>query len=510
MKSSIIILISFFLFNFAHAQSPEIGQFDQSTDIGQPDKQGSAQYDEATQTYTLKGSGDNIWFEKDEFHFLHKKLNGDFILTANFELVGEGVEPQRKVGWMLRESLSEDAAHISAMIEGDGHTVLQRRALNGAYMRNPEDEISAPKSNYQIIQLEREGKKVTMRAAHMGEPLQEVGSYLMEGMSDEVFAGLAICAQNENAVEEAKVWNVRITKPVADSYNGFLSCRLETMNVFDGKRKVVYESNEVIESPNWMPDGQRLLTTLGGALYTVPVEGGELAKLNTGDIERISNDHGISFDGKQLAFTSSEDVEIGPRIYVMPLEGGTPKLLTEKAPSYWHGWSANNKEIYYVAQRDTTIYNIYKMAVKGGEEKQLTFNNSGYVDGPEASPDGKFIYYNDNASGTMQIWRMKTDGSDAEQLTFDEYNNWFPHVSPDGRWIVFLSYDKDVPPDAHPSYKRVTLRLMSLSGGAPKVIAHVYGGQGTMNVSSWSPDSQHISFVSNSGYEVEPVSRVGE
>lgn len=510
MKPSICILISFFLFNFAYAQSSGIGVFDNSTDIGQPDKQGSAQYDEASQTYTLKGAGYNIWFERDEFHFLHKKLSGDFILTANFEFVGEGVDPQRKVGWMLRESLAEDAAHISAMVQGDGQTVLQWRVLNGAYMRDPEDEIMAPKRNYQIMQLEREGKKVTMRVAHMGEPLQEIGSYMMEGMPDDVFAGLFVCSQNENVVEEAKIWNVRITKPVADNYNGFLSCRLETMNVFDGKRKVVYESNEVIESPNWMPDGKSLLTTMGGKLYTIPIEGGGLEELNTGEINRINNDHGISFDGKWLAITSNTDVEVGPRIYILPIEGGTPKLLTEKAPSYWHGWSANNKEVYYVAQRDTAIYNIYKMAVKGGEEKQLTFNTSGYVDGPEGSPDGKYIYYSDNASGTMQIWRMKTDGKDPEQLTFDEYNNWFPHVSPDGKWIVFLSYDKDVPPDAHPSYKRVTLRLMSLSGGAPKVIANIYGGQGTMNVSSWSPDSKHISFVSNSGYEFEDVSKVDQ
>ncbi|WPP51200.1 TolB family protein [Catalinimonas niigatensis] len=510
MKPSMIIFISFFLFNFAHAQSPAIGIFDNSTDIGQPGMQGSAEYDEATQTYTLKGSGYNIMFEKDEFHFLHKKLSGDFILTANFKFEGDGVDPQRKVGWMLRETLSEDAAHISATLQGDGNTEMQWRVLNGAYMRDPEDKIVAPKLNYQILQLEREGKEVIMRAAHMGEPLQEIGSYKLESLSDEIYAGLIVSSQNENVVEEAKVWNVRITKPVADNFNGFLSSRLETMDVFDGTRKVVYESNEVIESPNWMPDGNNLLTTLGGKLYTIPIEGGALKPLNTGEIERINNDHGISFDGKQLAFTSNENVEIGPRIYTMPIEGGEPKLLTEKAPSYWHGWSANNKEVYYVAQRDTPVYNIYKIAVKGGEEKQLTHNTSGYVDGPESSPDGKYIYYNDNASGTMQIWRMKTDGTNPEQLTFDEYNNWFPHVSPDGKWIVFLTYDQDVPTDAHPSYKRVMLRLMSLSGGAPKVIANIYGGQGTMNVSSWSPDSRQISFVSNTGTEFEQVSRANE
>lgn len=509
MKSLFTFLVCFSLLRIAYAQS-NIGIFDNSTDIGQPDLAGAAEYDEATQTYTLQGSGYNIWFERDEFHYLHKKLNGDFILTANFEFSGDGVDPHRKVGWMLRESLAEDAAHISAVKHGDGLTALQRRVLNGAYMRDPQDEIHAPKSSYQILQLERKGEQVTMRAANTGEPLQEIGSYHMEGMPGEIYAGLFISSHNENVKEEAKVWNVRVTQPVAEGYNGFMACRLETMNVLDGTRKVVYESSDRLESPNWMPDGQRLLTNKDGYLYTIPVNGGELEKLNTGDISRINNDHGISFDGKQLAITSSQNVEVGPRVYILPVEGGTPRLLTEGAPSYFHGWSANNKNIYYVAQRDTAIYNIYKMPVKGGKEEQLTFNTEGYVDGPEESPDGKFVYYNDNASGTMQIWRMKPDGSDPEQLTFDEYNDWYPHVSPDGKWIVFLSYDKDVPPDAHPSYRRVMLRLMSLSGGAPRVIAHMYGGQGSMNVSSWSPDSKHISFVSNSGVQYDDTSTLNQ
>ena len=155
----------------------------------------------------------------------------------------------------------------------------------------------------------------------------------------------------------------------------------------------------------------------------------------------------------------------------------------------------------YVAQRGgSKIYDIYRKSIKGGQEVKLTDNKKlEHVDGCEYSPDGKYIYYNGSkAGGTMQLWRMKPDGSNKEQLTFDEYNDWFPHISPDGKWIAFISFAPDIELNSHPSYKQVMLRLMPVSGGAPKVIAYLYGGQGTINVNSWSPDSKHIAFVSNS------------
>jgi Tol biopolymer transport system component len=278
---------------------------------------------------------------------------------------------------------------------------------------------------------------------------------------------------------------------------GYIGCRLETMNVFDYTRKVIHESKGRFEAPNWMPDGKKLLFNENGSLYTIPVNGGTPEKLNTGTANRLNNDHVISFDGKWVAISHSPEGS-GSKIFVLPITGGTPKQITDRAPSYLHGWSADNKEVYYVAQRDTPVYNIYKNSVNGGKEVQLTFNKSGHVDGPEGSPDGKWIYYNGSQTGTMQIWRMKPDGSAREQLTFDEYNDWFPHVSPDGKWIVFVSFSTKVSPADHPSYKRVMLRLMPANGGAPRVIAYLYGGQGTINVPSWSPDSKHIGFVSNS------------
>jgi TolB protein len=499
----ITLMLASAIFTSSFAGNP-VGIFEDHTDVGKPKNAGSVMYDDKTQTYTLKGSGYNIWFERDEFHYAYNKIKGDFILTANFAFIGKGVEPHRKVGWMVRESLDDNSAHISATAHGDGLTVLQGRRLRGAFMRDPQDEIFSPKAGYQILQLERQGKNIIFRAAQVGEPLQLIGMQRMPDMPDEVLAGLFINSHNPDVIEEARVWNVRIDKPVPESYNpdteGWIGCRLETMNVFDGKRTVIRESKGRFEAPNWMPDGKKLLFNENGLLYTIPVEDGTPEKLNTGTVNKLNNDHGISFDGKMLAISSHREglQGGGSTVYVLPLSGGTPKLITERTPSYFHGWTADNKEVLYVAQRDTPVYNVYKSPAAGGKEVQLTFFKKGHVDGPEGSPDGKYIYYNGSQSGTMQLWRMKPDGSGREQLTFDENNNWFPHVSPDGKWIAFISFLPEVSPDVHPSYKRVTLKLMPASGGAPRAIAYLYGGQGTINVPSWSPDSKSIAFVSNS------------
>jgi TolB protein len=489
------------------AQTNTLGIFDQSDDIGNPKNKGSVIFDSQTQTYTLNGSGYNIWFNRDEFRYLYKAIKGDFIATANFEFAGDGTEGHRKIGWMLRQSKDDDAVHYSAVSHGDGLTVLQWRGLRGAYMRDPEDEITWSKKAPYVIQLERSGNTITMRVAHSGEPLQTVGSHEAENMQEEILIGLFICSHNADVIEQARVWNVRIDQPVLENYNpgqeGYLGCRLETMNVFDGKRRVIYESPDRFEAPNWMPDGKKLLINMNGFLYKIPASGGDLEKLNTGFADHNNNDHGISFNGKLLAISHQRQGMPGggSTVYVLPLKGGTPKMITENTPSYFHGWAPNNKELVYVAQRNgVPIYNIYRNSINGDKEVALTENKAGeHVDGCEYAPDGKYIYYNGSHTGTMQLWRMKPDGSGKEQITFDEYNDWFPHISPDGKWIVFISFSKDIEVNGHPSYKRVMLRLMPAEGGAPRVIAYLYGGQGTINVPSWSPDSEHIAFVSNSG-----------
>jgi TolB protein len=508
MKFKLLLIIVLFSAGTSAQNSP-VGIFRNASDIGNPGLKGSAVYNPVNQEYTIKGGGYNIWFERDEFYFLFNKIKGDFIITANFAFKGEGKVLHRKTGIMIRESDAGNASHISATLHGDGLTVLQWREIKGAFMRDPQDEIFPMKKNFEILQIERTGKRITMRASHPGEPLQIVGYHDMVDLKEEVLAGVFVCSHDPAVVEEARIWNVRIDKPVSDNYNpgkeGWLGCRMEILDVFNGIRKVIYEKNGRFEAPNWMPDGKKLLFNMNGSIYKIPVEGGEPEKLNTGFADNINNDHGISFDGKMLAISHGRAglPGGGSSVYVLPLEGGTPKLITDDTPSYWHGWSPDNKKLIYVAQRNNIpIYNIYSNSINGGNEVALTANKAGdHVDGCEFSPDGKFIYFNASYSGTMQIWRMKPDGSGREQLTFDEYNDWFPHISPDGKWIVFISFLPEIDVNSHPSYKRVMLKIMPSSGGAPRVIAYLYGGQGTINVPSWSPDSRNIAFVSNSGKE---------
>ena len=485
---NIKICLSLLLYGlaFCPAQAQhQLGIFENSIDIGNPKVSGSASYDAGTQSYSIKGGGSNIWFNRDEFHFVYKKIKGDFILTADFAFTGDtaGAVGHRKIGWMIRESTDEGAASANACKHIDGLVVLQWRPYHGMFMRDPEEEKFYKKKGGQTIQLTRIGKTITMKIAHPGEPLQVVGSCETETLNGDVLAGIYICSHDSNNAAAAKVWNLRIDKPVIHEYHGnphvteppvrdVLGSRLEIIDVADGNRKVIHEGTGRFEAPNWMPDGKKLLFNEGGSLYTIPIEGGTPEKLNTG----------------------------AATVYTLPLTGGEPKQVTEGTPSYLHGWAPGGKEVAIVAKRNgSSVYNLYKVSLKDNKETALTNNTSSHVDGPEYSPDGKYIYYNANVSGTMQIWRMKPDGSGKEQLTFDDYHNWFPHVSPDEKWIVYISFPLDINPDEHPSFKDVTLRVLPLTTpGGPRVIAYLYGGQGTLNAPSWSPDSKRLAFVSNS------------
>jgi len=272
--------------------------------------------------------------------------------------------------------------------------------------------------------------------------------------------------------------------------------QLILVNIESGKETVILTEPRHFEAPNWSRDGKYLVINSSGKLEKISLEGSKLGTIPTGTAQNLNNDHGFSFDGRWLII-SNNDSDTGTggssRIYRLPAEGGTLQLLTPKKPSYWHGISPDGKHIVYCAYRHGA-WDVYKISVDGGEEIQLT-NSQGLDDGPEYSYDGKWIYFNSNRTGRMHIYRMFPDGTGQEQLTHDAYDNWFAHPSPDHQTIVYLSYLEDQK-GQHPFGRDVKLRVMDLQTKTSRDLTPVfYGGQGTINVPSWSPDGKRIAFV---------------
>jgi Tol biopolymer transport system component len=482
-------LLLFTLIVFAQ----KTGVFEGHDDVGAVLHKGSANYNPATQKYQLTGSGINIWNTHDEFQFAWKKMKGDFILQTRGILIGQGIEPHRKFGWMIRSGLDTNSAMVCAALHGNGLTSLQYRQSTAANVEQDTFTIRSP----DIIELERRGKQFIMSVAHGGE------TYVSKRVSDidlgdEVYVGLFICAHNKDVSETATFDNVRIIVPAKNDfvpYRDYIGSHIETMDVLTGHREIIYTSPLSLQAPNWMADNKSLIYNSNGLIYKFDLNTKKPELLNTDTVKRNNNDHVLSFDGKMLGLSSS-DGKYNSIVYTVASAGGVPKRITPVGPSYLHGWSPDKKFLVYTAERGDGNFDIYEIPSAGGKEIRLT-SAAGLDDGPEFSPDGKFIYFNSARSGTMQLWRMNSDGTSQVQLTSDEFNNWFPHISPDGKSIVFLSFLKDVKADDHPFYKHVYLRQVPVSGGQPKVIAYVYGGQGTINTPSWSPDNKKIAFVSN-------------
>lgn len=482
-----LIVLSVLLLQSGCASSESPGFFEGTSDIGEVQIPGSAACDAGTESCRVTGSGANIWGTEDQFHFVWKRLAGDLRLQAFVEFEGTGGDPHRKAGLMIRSDLTPDSPYVDAMVHGDGLVSMQYREVPGGETR----EVAAYSRGPLRIRLERTDQVFTLFVEPEGGTAEPVGSIVVD-LPELPYVGLAVCSHDPERSETALFSRLdllnRIGRPEEERV---VESSLETLEVSTGRRRLIYQSRQHFEAPNWSRDGSYFLFNQEGRLYTLPVSGGTPKELDTGFADNCNNDHGFSPDGERLAISHSPAGE--SLIYVLPSVGGEPRLVTEEGPSYWHGWSPDGSTLAYTARRDGE-FDIYTIPVTGGVETRLT-TAEGLDDGPDYSSDGRYIYINSERSGLMKIWRITPDGETQEQVTFDnEYADWFPHPSPDGESMVLLSYDRGV--EGHPPNREVVLRMMPLAGGQPRVVAHLFGGQGTINVPSWSPDASQFAFVS--------------
>lgn len=465
-----------------------IGVFEDRQDVGVVLHPGSAAFDARAGAYTVTGSGENIWAVKDAFQYVWKKVTGDIALSADIAFVGAGHDPHRKACLMIRQSLDADAAYADVALHGDGLTSLQFRATRGGLTHEVQANVAKPAH----LRIEKRGKNVRMYLSADANPLHFSGGAVQMTFEEPFYIGLALSSHNKDVTEQAVFTNVTLdTALPAASGQPTLYSTLETQAIASTDRRVAFVTPTHIEAPNWLHDGNALIYNSGGRLYRLPVKNGTPTVIDTGFAIRCNNDHGVSPDGTKLVISDQSQTGGQSLIYTLPVEGGTPHLVTSSAPSYWHGWSPDGKTLAYCAQRDGK-FGIFTILAAGGHETRLTTAQN-LDDGPEYSPDGKYIYFNSDRAGKMQIWRMGADGSAPEQVVHSDDNDWFPHLSPDGKNMVFLSYDKEV--SGHPANKDVTLRLMNLDTKKITFLGSVFGGQGTINVPCWSPDSKQIAFV---------------
>lgn len=497
LSSALVVGFSCFQTCIAFAQQQtesKLGIFDSAVDIGESGQAGKVLYEADKATYWVSGGGANMWSVADAFQFVSTRVSGDVSIAADIRWPNKDQDgdPHRKACLILRQSLSPDSAYVDVACHGDGLCSIQYREFDGDTTHEVQSNVSAPSR----VRLEKRGDYASLYIGNREDNMRPSGGSFRILFQEPYYVGLGVCAHNNERLETAVFSNVDLkkapdisSKPSSESRK--VESTLETISIASTDRRVVYHTAEHIEAPNWHPDSQTIFFNKTGRIFSIPVAGGDPTQIPTDTLNRANNDHGISPDGNTLVI-SDQTKSGGSRIYTLPIEGGMPKLITELAPSYWHGWSPDGATLAYCASR-AGEFDIYTVPVGGGVETRLT-TSEGLDDGPDYSPDGKSIYFNSDRSGKMHIWKMNVDGSEQTQLTNDEFNNWFPHPSPDGRWVVFISFAGDV--EGHPANQDVSLRLMSLADGEIRTIAKLFGGQGTMNVPSWSPDSRNLAFVS--------------
>jgi Tol biopolymer transport system component len=479
--------------------SETIGIFEGRSDIGDVLHPGMAQYDANAQTYTITAAGENMWYARDSFYFVWKKVSGDVQLTADVAFRQTSGRAHRKAVLLLKQDLTADGVYADAALHAAGMTALQYRRSKGATSQDIELNIDFP----QTARLVKRGDEITMFLSMHGEPLHQTGASIKLHLDGPFYAGIGVCSHDQDTTETAVFSHVELTKPAASPIEKpALFSALQTIQTEDRFRRSMMVKAELggIGSTNWSKDGQFLYFNQDGQIWKMPVLGARPELLNVGPHLWCDDNHGLSPDSPTLAVSCSAAQGQPPSIYIIPLAGGEVRRLTHEVGAEFHGWSPDGATIAFAGFRNGRT-DVYVVPAQGGQETRIT--TAATNDGPDFGPDGN-IYFNSDRSGTMQIWRMGADGAHPQQLSSDDAEDWFPHVSPNGTQLVYLSYTKGT--KGHPANEDVKLRLLDLTTLQSRVLVDLLGGEGSLNAPSWSPDSHHLAFT---GYAMLPSNADG-
>jgi TolB protein len=490
-----------------------LGLYEASGDIGVTPQKGKVEFSGGE--YRVTGGGANIWAETDAFHYVWKKMSGDMAVSADIHFIGAGAVAHRKAALMIRQSLDPAAAYADAALHGDGLTSLQFRPSAAAATQEVRQAAKSDLAGPVRLRIERRGDAFTMLAGKPGEQLTSTGPATV-ALKGDVYVGLAVCSHDANVLETAVFSNVTSQALPAGGGGGRgpaqrYRSKISIFDLKDKSTRLLYQADQVFEAPNWSADGKYLLANSGGRLYRIPVDAASPTPeaINIDTTLRLNNDHAPSPDGRQIAFSASSPTSRQSQVYLSNADGSNVRLMVSPTPSYFHGWSPDGKYLAYVHQHPgpgggPANYDIFRVPAAGGNPEQLD-SNPGYDDGPDYSPDGKWIYFNSDRTGSWEVWRIPYDGAGpndqkAEQITNDDVEDWFPHPSPDGKLLVFLTFAKGTKTH-NDKLPGTQLRMMPVTGAPPQkapkieVLTTFFGGQGTINVNSWAPDSRRFAFV---------------
>jgi Tol biopolymer transport system component len=481
----------------APAERDLVGMFQGQSDIGSIAPPGTAAYDSRSDSYALTSAGANTWYHVDAFHYLWSKASGDWTLTAEVAFpppaYSHEPNPHRKGILMFRQTLDPGGAYVALGVHGSGMPALQYRRERGANTEDIELNIELPKT----VRIEKRGDIFTVFLSAGGEPLHQIGASTRLHLKSPFYVGLAVVSHDVDTTDKVQFSHVTLRRPAAaKSTRPVLYSTLRTIQIEDQYRRatVLRSVPNVMQSVHWLAGGKSLYVLEDGHLeridYLDPPAGGPPQPITVGRLVDCSGNFGISPDGRWLAVSCAETPRGEHQVYVLPAGGGDAvrKLTQGAQSSFFHAWSPDSRTVAFT-RGSASKADIFTIPASGGEESRLT--RDALNDGPDFSPDGQFIYFDSSRSGSTQIWRMRPDGSQPQQITDDDGRNSSPHISPDGKYLAFLSQ----PGNADSRVGDASLKIMAFSDGLIRNLADFQGDRGSFAMYSWG-DVNHLAFVS--------------